>query len=487
MSFSESGYEGGPVGDEDEGFDEEFCDPEEVAQPMRSTPQTAATTTAAAATNITYPLLPLNLKELNSDDLQSLLVENSFADEGSGEDLTPPTFPAPSLLDDIDPGVYMTDMEPSSHSFFTDERKSPVHSPFPLSSPSPVCVTMSLGGGGVGGESPVSEWSGSAGIHYPPAAYSDSSSSVAGDSEYSSSVDLVSSSQYLFPVSSLPSPSPPPTTLGGQHFNLDRLSTLPSNYHHQHFPQSSSSSTVQPNLYQHQHQVPPSSFPHHSTSSNLNLVNCYGDGGSPMHSSLPPSPTPSPHHSNPSPNAYQTPQSTYEATPLINGQYNTMHSPVHQQTTPTLNFSSCSTQTPLATRTPSPVPSSTSHTHNLEDEPKRKPSTTAKKPDGLVHMPYYRFKKILDSPTVTEEDKSDIKNVRRRGKNKIAAKNCRQRKQELVLGLQEEIERLRSERDGVFLETRTIEKEIAQLKSHCLALFHRNKLQQQQQQQQAVH
>jgi hypothetical protein len=95
-------------------------------------------------------------------------------------------------------------------------------------------------------------------------------------------------------------------------------------------------------------------------------------------------------------------------------------------------------------------------------------------------MPFHRFKRILDSSTVSEENKNNIKNIRRRGKNKLAAKMCRQRKQELVHGLQQEIDCLRSRKTEICVRTGSLEREIAELRRHCLAVFHRNKHQRQQ-------
>ena len=481
VSYTESGCEGsGTMGDEDEGFHEEF-DSEEA--PLRPAPTAAD-----------HHLPPLNLQELNSTDLQSILMENSLVDGDSSAALFPP-FPAPALLDDSDPGVFVTEMESTAHSLLGIEGKSPVHSPFPLSSPSPVCATlnsMTLGDNqgmvDACSPSPMDEWSTQ--LNYP--AYSDATSSVA-DSEYGSTVDVCASSQYLFPATSLPSPSPspfpatslpspspPPSSHSGQHYNLDML----CNQHPQTTPYTC-------------HSPSPSPSYHHSPA-HLNLVNNYNGGGSPTHSSLPSTPPPpsSLPHGIPSPSSYhhhhhhhQVPQSTpnYEGDPLISGQFTLMHGGAHSPspslhgtaTTATGSFASCSTQTPLGC-TPSPAPSP-SHAHPTtlsdSDVPKKKPASTAD--EKLVHMPFYKFKKILDSPTVPEEKKADIKNVRRRGKNKIAAKNCRQRKQELVLTLQQEIDELNIHKNKLCVRGRAIEQEIKMLRGRCLALSHRNKQQQQ--------
>lgn len=75
--------------------------------------------------------------------------------------------------------------------------------------------------------------------------------------------------------------------------------------------------------------------------------------------------------------------------------------------------------------------------------------------ERLVHMPFYDFKKIIDNPTVPERDKEEVKNIRRRGKNKAAAKVCRQRKLDLINGLQHEIDLLKAEKDKLLARTQT--------------------------------
>ena len=74
--------------------------------------------------------------------------------------------------------------------------------------------------------------------------------------------------------------------------------------------------------------------------------------------------------------------------------------------------------------------------------------------DQFIKMPFYDFKKILDDPAVSERDKDDVKGIRRRGKNKVAAKVCRQRKLDLINGLQYEIDLLKGEKDKLLDRTK---------------------------------
>ena len=431
------------MGDEDEGFDEEFCDAEDP--PLRSVPD----------------LPPLNLQDLNNADLQTLLADNSLA-----ADSTIPPFPTSSLLDDIDPGVYMLEAEHSTNSLL--DRKSPLHSPFPMSthspSPSPVCFTMnsmSLADGGT-----VDEWN-SYHHTFDNPYYNNS----IGGSEYGSSMGACTPTQYLLPP---PSPSlsctPPPCT--DRPYDLDMLVPVhqqPSEHHT--FP--TSPSHIQPHTPPYQHQP----------TCNLTLPVNFGSGCS--SSSLPPATPPSAEpfqHPLMSSPTYPT---NYEYNPLLSGHtkqpkgctggMGSGSSPHGTATDSTSGYSSCSTQTPLAS-SPSPAPispappstTSLSDSTDESDIPKHKPSSTG---NNIVQMPFYKFKKILDSPSVPEEKKNNIKNIRRRGKNKIAAKTCRQRKMEVVLGLQQEIEQLRGMKSQICGRTNSLQREIEVLKAKCSALY----------------
>ena len=110
---------------------------------------------------------------------------------------------------------------------------------------------------------------------------------------------------------------------------------------------------------------------------------------------------------------------------------------------------------------PSPVSSVT--TENSESDygngpcRQRNTNSSTKK---IVSMPFYEFKKILDSPTVSERDKEQVKAIRKRGKNKVAAKHCRQRKMEIVMGLQHEVEKLRGFKAQLVMKSLSLQRKI---------------------------
>ena len=466
------------MGDEDEGFDEEFCDTDEPPAPLRPTPND--------------DLPPLNLQDLNNADFQTLLDEHTLGSVGGSDSvLVSSPFPPPSLLDDIDPGVYMLEAEQSTHSLLgtgeSDIAKSPLHSPFPLSAPSPMCAAMTVGHGGVVSPSSLDDWNTSQ--FYPYHEYS--TAAVSGgtcSSEYGSGVNVCTPRQYFFPPpspNSLPASSPPPPTTSC--FELDMLVSMCND-------QQPSNNMAMTQLTPHSHSPVPSPHhspvhsPHHhhdqrSTQSGFTtgtLVNYGGTCGSP-------SPGSSPHSTHVTSPTYHT---NYGYNPLVNRQSTTQlvngctldgiecpgSSPHGTQTNTNTRseYTSSSTQIPIRAHQ-SPAPSNPAlSTNTTDDIPKDKTPSTG---DKMVHMPFYQFKKIIESPALPEEKKNNIKTLRRRGKNKIAAKTCRQRKMELVSGLQQEIEQLRAIKQRISGQTNTLQKEIELLKSQCTATYYHHKRQ----------
>uniref|UniRef100_A0A3P9K543 Nuclear factor, erythroid 2-like 3 n=1 Tax=Oryzias latipes TaxID=8090 RepID=A0A3P9K543_ORYLA len=65
----------------------------------------------------------------------------------------------------------------------------------------------------------------------------------------------------------------------------------------------------------------------------------------------------------------------------------------------------------------------------------------------IVNMPVEEFMEVLDSYGFSSEQVTLLRDIRRRGKNKLAAQNCRKRKLDAITGLQEEVERLQAQRD----------------------------------------
>ncbi|KAK3511708.1 hypothetical protein QTP70_015704 [Hemibagrus guttatus] len=70
----------------------------------------------------------------------------------------------------------------------------------------------------------------------------------------------------------------------------------------------------------------------------------------------------------------------------------------------------------------------------------------------IVNMPVEDFLELLDGRSLSTSEVTLLRDVRRRGKNKLAAQNCRKRKLHAILDLQAEVERLVARRDALLRE-----------------------------------
>ncbi|XP_037119297.1 nuclear factor erythroid 2-related factor 3 [Syngnathus acus] len=70
----------------------------------------------------------------------------------------------------------------------------------------------------------------------------------------------------------------------------------------------------------------------------------------------------------------------------------------------------------------------------------------------IVNMPVEEFLDIVDGHGFSPEQVTLLRDIRRRGKNKLAAQNCRKRKLDAITGLQEEVDRLHAHRDRLLRE-----------------------------------
>lgn len=70
----------------------------------------------------------------------------------------------------------------------------------------------------------------------------------------------------------------------------------------------------------------------------------------------------------------------------------------------------------------------------------------------IVNMPVEEFLEVLDSHGFTTDQVTLLRDIRRRGKNKLAAQNCRKRKLDAITGLQEEVEMLHAQRNKLLRE-----------------------------------
>ncbi|XP_044540304.1 nuclear factor erythroid 2-related factor 3-like, partial [Gracilinanus agilis] len=92
-------------------------------------------------------------------------------------------------------------------------------------------------------------------------------------------------------------------------------------------------------------------------------------------------------------------------------------------------------------------------------------------PEEITSMPVESFNSVLAGSRLSAEEAALLRDVRRRGKNKVAAQNCRQRKLEVLLSLERDVGALRAQRDGLRREAAHCHKALGLLRRqlHSLA------------------
>ncbi|RXM96190.1 Transcription factor NF-E2 45 kDa subunit [Acipenser ruthenus] len=91
--------------------------------------------------------------------------------------------------------------------------------------------------------------------------------------------------------------------------------------------------------------------------------------------------------------------------------------------------------------------------------------------ERIVNLPVDDFNELLARRPLNESQLALVRDIRRRGKNKVAAQNCRKRKLENIAHLEGDLERLRSERERLERERAGCEKGLALMKERLGKLY----------------
>ena len=131
-------------------------------------------------------------------------------------------------------------------------------------------------------------------------------------------------------------------------------------------------------------------------------------------------------------------------------------------------------------RSPSPPPAyklNDSVPPPIDKEPKAFGSNVIHLGNGMalterevVDMPVHELNRLLYQSKLTEAEISLIKETRRRGKNKVAARNCRKRKMDTISELEKEVDELKAKKDKVAEERDLLAKELEIYKSKTESL-----------------
>lgn len=94
----------------------------------------------------------------------------------------------------------------------------------------------------------------------------------------------------------------------------------------------------------------------------------------------------------------------------------------------------------------SPHPNSVS-TPLSRDERRAKALNIPFPMDQIINLPVDDFNELLTQYTLTDTQLALVRDIRRRGKNKVAAQNCRKRKLESIIHLETELNQLKTQRE----------------------------------------
>lgn len=70
----------------------------------------------------------------------------------------------------------------------------------------------------------------------------------------------------------------------------------------------------------------------------------------------------------------------------------------------------------------------------------------------IINLPVDDFKELLSKHHLNDKQMALVQDIRRRGKNKVAAQNCRKRKMENIVGLEGELDSLKEEKERLLSE-----------------------------------
>lgn len=89
----------------------------------------------------------------------------------------------------------------------------------------------------------------------------------------------------------------------------------------------------------------------------------------------------------------------------------------------------------------------------------------------IINLPMDEFNERLSKFDLNENQLSLIRDIRRRGKNKVAAQNCRKRKLDQIHLLEDEVEQVQKRKERLIKEKEMAEDERTRIKRKCTILY----------------
>ncbi|KAL4656670.1 nuclear factor erythroid 2-related factor 2 [Arapaima gigas] len=91
--------------------------------------------------------------------------------------------------------------------------------------------------------------------------------------------------------------------------------------------------------------------------------------------------------------------------------------------------------------------------------------------DLIINLPVDDFNEMMSKHQLTEAQLALVRDIRRRGKNKVAAQNCRKRKMESIAGLENELDSLREEKERLQREKAENSSSLRRAKQQLSSLY----------------
>lgn len=91
--------------------------------------------------------------------------------------------------------------------------------------------------------------------------------------------------------------------------------------------------------------------------------------------------------------------------------------------------------------------------------------------DKIINLPVDDFNELLSQYNLTDTQLALVRDIRRRGKNKVAAQNCRKRKLESIIQLEQELHQLQAQKEHLAQERLEFQRSIAFIKCRLSELY----------------
>lgn len=91
--------------------------------------------------------------------------------------------------------------------------------------------------------------------------------------------------------------------------------------------------------------------------------------------------------------------------------------------------------------------------------------------DTIINLPVDDFNEVMSKHQLNEAQLALVRDIRRRGKNKVAAQNCRKRKMENIVGLEGELDSLKDEKERLLSEKTQNATDLKEMKQQLNSLY----------------